>query len=54
MALLILWPALGGLAVGIITQKIVHASEGHGVIDVMESVIRSSGFIKPSSAIEKF
>jgi CIC family chloride channel protein len=51
--LLILWPALGGLAVGLITQKIVHGAEGHGVIDVMESVIRSSGFIKPSSAIEK-
>jgi CIC family chloride channel protein len=53
MALLVLWPALGGLVVGIITQKVVHGSEGHGVIDVMESVIRSSGFIKPSSAIEK-
>jgi len=53
LALLILWPTLGGLVVGLITQKLVHSAEGHGVIDVMESVIRSSGFIKPSSAIEK-
>jgi CIC family chloride channel protein len=53
LPLLILWPALGGLAVGIITQKITRSTEGHGVVDVMESVIRSSGFIKPSSAIEK-
>jgi CIC family chloride channel protein len=53
IVLLIVWPAVGGLVVGLITQKIVHAAEGHGVIDVMESVIRSSGFIKPSSAIEK-
>ncbi len=53
LPLLILFPTVGGLLVGLITQKIVRGAEGHGVIDVMESVIRSSGFIKPSSAIEK-
>ncbi len=53
LPLLVLWPALGGLAVGIISQKILKSREGHGVIDVMESVIRSSGFIQPLSAIEK-
>ncbi len=51
--LLILWPALGGLLVGILSRWVFRAREGHGVIDVMESVVRSSGFVKPISAIEK-
>lgn len=51
--LLILWPALGGLIVGIIANVLVRDREGRGVIDVLESVIRSSGFIKPSAAVEK-
>src|SRR5438552_5908285 len=42
--LLILWPALGGLVVGIITHKIARVREGKGVVDVLESVLRSSGF----------
>jgi CIC family chloride channel protein len=53
LPLLVAWPALGGVLVGVISQKIVRTKEGHGVVDVMESVIRSSGFIKPASAIEK-
>src|SRR2546423_2183480 len=51
--LLILWPALGGLVVGVITHHIAKQREGKGVIDVLESVLRSSGFIKPAAAIEK-
>jgi chloride channel protein, CIC family len=51
--LLIIWPALGGLAVGLISRYVFRTREGHGIVDVMESVIRSSGFIKPLVAIEK-
>lgn len=51
--LLVLWPALGGLLVGILSRWVFRAREGHGVIDVIESVHRSSGFVKPLSAIEK-
>lgn len=53
LLLLILFPALGGLAVGIISRYIARTREGHGVIDVIESVVRTSGFIRPVSAIEK-
>jgi CIC family chloride channel protein len=51
--LLILWPALGGLAVGLIARYLVRGREGHGVVDVIESVVRTSGFVKPFKAIEK-
>ncbi|MDB5304638.1 MAG: putative ClC chloride channel [Phycisphaerales bacterium] len=51
--LLILLPALGGLAVGLISTYLIRAREGHGVVDVMESVIRNRGFTRPLSAIEK-
>ncbi len=53
MWLLILFPLLGGLIVGFITRYVFRTREGHGVVDVMESVIRTSGFQRPSSAIEK-
>ena len=53
MVMLIVWPALGGLAVGVISRFVFRAREGHGIVDVMESVIRSSGFIRPWVAIEK-
>ena len=53
MWLLIVFPALGGLAVGVTTRYILRAAEGHGVVDVMESVIRTSGFQKPVAAVEK-
>lgn len=53
LPLLILFPALGGLLVGVISRYIVHAREGHGIIDVIESVNRTSGFVRPASAIEK-
>ena len=53
MILLILFPAVGGLAVGLISRFIFRTREGHGVVDVVESVVRSSGFQKPSIAVEK-
>ena len=53
MAMLIVWPALGGAAVGVISRYLFGMREGHGIVDVMESVIRSSGFIRPLVAIEK-
>lgn len=52
-ALLIVLPAAGGLAVGLLSRYVFSAREGHGVVDVIESVIRSRGFIRPIAAIEK-
>ena len=51
MWLLLLWPTAGGLAVGVMTR--LFRSPGHGVPDVIESVVRSEGFIPPSIAIQK-
>jgi len=51
--LLILLPAAGGLVVGLIVVYVSRSREGHGVVDVMESVMRNSGIIKPGSALEK-
>lgn len=53
LGLLILFPTLGGLAVGCFSRYIMRQREGHGIIDVMESVLRSSGYIKRRTAIEK-
>ena len=53
MWLLILLPAAGGLAVGLVSRYVFRAREGHGVVDVMESVVRTSGFQRPAIAIEK-
>lgn len=53
MWLLIVFPAAGGLAVGLMARYVLRGQEGHGVVDVMESVIRSSGFQKPIMAIEQ-
>lgn len=51
--LLLALPALGGLAVGVISRYVFRTREGHGVVDVVESVVRTSGFQKPTVAIEK-
>lgn len=51
--LLILLPGLGGLAVGCFVVYIIRAREGHGIVDVMESVMRNRGVIQPMGAIEK-
>jgi len=51
--ILILLPALGGLAVGMFSTFVMREREGHGIIDVMEMVLRSRGHIRPMTAIEK-
>lgn len=53
IALLAVWPAAGGLVVGIISVYILRSRGGHGVPDVIESVAKSSGFLRPRVAIEK-
>jgi len=53
MLLLLVFPAAGGLAVGIISRYIFRVREGHGIVDVIESVVTTRGFQKPSVAIEK-
>ena len=50
---LILFPAAANLAVGLVSRYIFRTREGHGIVDVVESVMRSSGFQKPAVAIEK-
>lgn len=51
--LLVLLPALGGLAVGCFSTYVMRAREGHGIIDVLESVTRGGGNIRPLVALEK-
>lgn len=51
--LLILIPAAGGLAVGIIINYILKVREGRGIVDVLEQVSRSSGRIDPLVVLEK-
>lgn len=51
--LLVLLPAAGGLLVGLFSTYLMRQREGHGIIDVMETVMRSSGYIRPTVAIEK-
>src|ERR1700722_5718717 len=51
--LLVVFPAVGGLAVGMISKYLFRTREGHGIVDVMESVVKSSGFEKPLTGLEK-
>jgi CIC family chloride channel protein len=54
LALLVLFPALGGLAVGLIARYVIRAREGHGIVDVLEMVMRSRGTgVRPLVAVEK-
>ena len=53
MWILLAAPALGGLAVGLISRKVAQEKEGHGIVDVMESVARTRGFVRPGVAVEK-
>src|SRR5690606_36964514 len=53
MLLPVLFPAMGGLAVGAFSQFVMRQREGHGIIDVLESVLRSSGHIKKRTSVEK-
>lgn len=52
--LLLVVPCLGGLAVGL-ARRFAFGKQGlagHGVVDVIESVLRSRSFAKPHSALE--
>ena len=54
MFLLVLLPALGGLAVGCFSTYVMRAREGHGIVDVLETVTRGGGGnIRPLAALEK-
>jgi CIC family chloride channel protein len=53
VALLILLPMLGGLLVALIARYIVRAREGHGIVDVLEMVLRSRGNLRATVAVEK-
>jgi CIC family chloride channel protein len=50
--LLILFPAAGGLAVGALTWMLSRGKGGHGVVDVMETVTRASGWLRPVTALK--
>ena len=49
--LLFLWPAAGGLIVGSLSR--LFGAGGHGVPEVIESVVRRQGFMRPVSALQK-
>lgn len=51
--LLVALPAGGGLLVGVLSRYVIRGREGHGVIDVIETVLRSRGRIRPVTAFEK-
>jgi chloride channel protein, CIC family len=50
---LVLIPAAGGLIVGLLNRYVARSREGHGVVDVIETVLRSRGRISPRVALEK-
>ncbi len=51
--MLILIPAVGGLAVGIITSAFAKEAKGHGVPEVMDAMTRKSGIIRGRVAAAK-
>ncbi|MGH2567002.1 MAG: chloride channel protein, partial [Bacteroidota bacterium] len=51
--LVVFYPVLGGLAVGIIAYYVSPESRGHGVPDVIKAVIARGGYLKSSLAIYK-
>ena len=53
LSLLIVFPAAGGLVVGFVSKYLFRVREGHGIVDVMESVVTTSGFQSPLVALEK-
>jgi CIC family chloride channel protein len=53
LALLVVFPAVGGLMVGLLSRYVIRGREGHGVIDVIETVLRSRGRIRPLVALEQ-
>jgi len=53
MTLLVAFPTAGGLLVGLVSVYLFRVREGHGIVDVVESVVRTSGFQSPLVALEK-
>lgn len=53
LILLAVIPAAGGLVVGLISRYLFRTREGHGIVDVIESVLRAGGFQSPRVALEK-
>jgi CIC family chloride channel protein len=53
LPMLVVFPAAGGLVVGLLARYVTRGREGHGVVDVIETVLRSRGRINPLVAIEK-
>jgi len=51
--MLILLPAAGALAVGIITQSFAPEAKGHGVPEVMDAIYRQGGLVRARVAIAK-
>ncbi len=51
--LIILVPAAGGLAVGLLVRFLAPEAKGHGVPEVMESVTRKHGLIRPRIVLVK-
>jgi chloride channel protein, CIC family len=51
--LLIVIPAAGGLAVGAMARFVFREREGHGIVDVLESAMRTGGLVRPLSAVDK-
>lgn len=50
---LLLLPMLGGLVVGVANHYLFRHGESHGVVDVMQTVLRSGGVVRSRTAIEK-
>ncbi len=48
-----LYPAIGGLLVGLIARFFPSESRGHGVPDVIKAVIARGGYLKSSLAVQK-
>ena len=53
LLVVLLAPAAGGLIVGVVARLLSDGREGHGVVDVMESVARTRGFVRFRSVLEK-
>ncbi|MDB5296866.1 MAG: Cl-channel voltage-gated family protein, partial [Phycisphaerales bacterium] len=53
LPMLIVFPAAGGLAVGLLGRYVTRGKVGHGVVDVIETVLRGRGRINPLVALEQ-
>jgi CIC family chloride channel protein len=53
IVLLIVWPTVGGLVVGFLTQIVFRARSAQGIVDVMESVARGRVSLRPGQALER-